>query len=157
MKENKYIRFLIFLIANFSALPIGAWLMNDGPRTDWYLSLNKAPWTPAGWVFGAAWTTIMVLFSVYMTRVSFQHEFLNKKVLILYIDQWILNVSWNYIFFNQHLTKLGLVVIALLWILVGYFTFEYLKKVKWYTLFILPYLIWMTIATSLNAYIVLNN
>ncbi|WP_299001486.1 TspO/MBR family protein [uncultured Tenacibaculum sp.] len=157
MKENKYIRFLIFLIANLSALAIGAWLMNEGPRTDWYLSLNKAPWTPAGWVFGAAWTTIMVLFSVYMTKVSFQYEFLNKKVLILYIDQWILNVSWNYIFFNQHLTKLGLVVIALLWLLIGYFTFEYVKKVRWYTLFILPYLIWMTIATSLNAYIVLNN
>lgn len=157
MKENKYIRFLIFLIANLSALAIGAWLMNEGPRTDWYLSLNKAPWTPEGWVFGAAWTTIMVLFSVYMTKVSFQYEFLNKKVLILYIDQWVLNVSWNYIFFNQHLTKLGLVVIALLWLLIGYFTFEYVKKVKWYILFILPYLIWMTIATSLNAYIVLNN
>ena len=157
MKENKYIRFLIFLIANLSALAIGAWLMNEGPRTDWYLSLNKAPWTPAGWVFGVAWTIIMVLFSVYMTKVSFQHEFLNKKVLILYIDQWVLNVSWNYIFFNQHLTKLGLVVIALLWLLIGYFTFEYVKKVRWYTLFILPYLIWMTIATSLNAYIVLNN
>ena len=157
MKENKYIRFLIFLIANFSALAIGTWLMNEGPRTDWYLSLNKAPWTPAGWVFGAAWTTIMVLFAVYITKVSFQYEFLNKKVLILYIDQWILNVSWNYIFFNQHLTKLGLVVITLLWLLIGYLTFEYVKKVKWYTLFILPYLIWMTIATSLNAYIVLNN
>nr|BFF38877.1 tryptophan-rich sensory protein [Tenacibaculum mesophilum] len=157
MKENKYIRFLIFLIANLSALGIGVWLMNEGPRTDWYLSLNKAPWTPVGWVFGVAWTIIMVLFSVYMTKVSFQHEFLNKKVLILYVDQWILNVSWNYIFFNQHLTKLGLVVIALLWLLIGYFTFEYLKKVRWYTLFILPYLIWMTIATSLNAYIVLNN
>jgi len=157
LKENKYIRFLIFLIANFSALAIGTWLMNEGPRTDWYLSLNKAPWTPAGWVFGAAWTTIMVLFAVYITKVSFQYEFLNKKVLILYIDQWILNVSWNYIFFNQHLTKLGLVVITLLWLLIGYLTFEYVKKVKWYTLFILPYLIWMTIATSLNAYIVLNN
>lgn len=157
MKENKYIRFLIFLIANLSALGIGVWLMNEGPRTDWYLSLNKAPWTPAGWVFGVAWTIIMVLFSLYMTKVSFQHEFLNKKVLILYVDQWILNVSWNYIFFNQHLTKLGLVVIALLWLLIGYFTFEYVKKVRWYTLFILPYLIWMTIATSLNAYIVLNN
>ncbi|GFE00475.1 sensory protein TspO [Alteromonas sp. KUL156] len=157
MKENKYIRFLIFLIANLSALGIGVWLMNEGPRTDWYLSLNKAPWTPAGWVFGVAWTIIMVLFSLYMTKVSFQHEFLNKKVLILYVDQWILNVSWNYIFFNQHLTKLGLVVIALLWLLIGYFTFEYVKRVRWYTLFILPYLIWMTIATSLNAYIVLNN
>ncbi|WP_428742571.1 TspO/MBR family protein [Tenacibaculum sp.] len=157
MKENKYIRFLVFLIVNFSALAIGVWLMDDGPRTDWYLSLNKAPWTPAGWVFGVAWTTIMVLFSVYMTKVSFQYEFLNKKLLILYIDQWILNVSWNYIFFNQHLTKLGLVVITLLWLLIGYFTFEHIRKIKGYTLFILPYLIWMTIAVSLNAYIVFSN
>lgn len=131
--------------------------MNNGPTSDWYLSLNKAPWTPPSWVFGSAWSIIMVLFALYMTKLSFQYEFLNKKVLILYIDQWILNVSWNYIFFNQHLTKFGLVIIVLLWLLIGYITFEFYKKTKGYTLLILPYLIWMTIAVSLNAYIVLNN
>lgn len=157
MKKNKYIRFLIFLTANFLALGLGILLMNNGPTSDWYLSLNKAPWTPPSWVFGSAWSIIMVLFALYMTKLSFQYEFLNKKVLILYIDQWILNVSWNYIFFNQHLTKFGLVIIVLLWLLIGYITFEFYKKTKGYTLLILPYLIWMTIAVSLNAYIVLNN
>ncbi|CAM1363417.1 TspO and MBR related proteins [Tenacibaculum sediminilitoris] len=157
MNKNKYIRFLMFLAANFLALAVGVWLMDNGPKTNWYISLNQAPWTPANWVFGVAWTTIMLLFAFYMTRLSFEYNFLNNKILSLYIIQWILNVSWNYVFFNQHLTKLGLVVIASLWLLIGYFTFEYVKKVKWYTLFILPYLIWMTIATSLNAYIVLNN
>lgn len=131
--------------------------MNDGPRTEWYLSLEKAPWTPAGWVFGAAWTSIMLFFSFYMTKLSFQYEFLNKKLLGVYLIQWFLNVSWNYIFFNQHLTKLGLVVIIALWLLIGYFTFNYYKKMQWYTLLILPYLIWMTIAVSLNAYIVVSN
>lgn len=157
MENNKYIRFLIFLVANFLALGIGTWLMNDGPRTEWYLSLEKAPWTPAGWVFGAAWTSIMLFFSFYMTKLSFQYEFLNKKLLGVYLIQWFLNVSWNYIFFNQHLTKLGLVVIIALWLLIGYFTFNYYKKMQWYTLLILPYLIWMTIAVSLNAYIVVSN
>lgn len=131
--------------------------MNDGPRTDWYLSLNKASWTPDNWVFGAAWTTIMFLFSFYMTKLSFKHQFLDKKLLSLFIVQWILNISWNYIFFNQYLAKVGLVSITLLWLLIGYFTFEHIKKIKWYTLLILPYLVWMTIATSLNAYIVIYN
>lgn len=157
MKENKYIRFLIFLVVNFLALGIGVLLMQNGPQRDWYLSLNKAPWTPPGWVFGTAWTTIMLLFSFYMTKLSFEYQFLDKKLLSLYIIQWILNVSWNYFFFNQHLTVVGLVSITLLWLLIGYFTFEHLMKLKWITLLILPYLIWMTIATSLNAYIVLYN
>jgi len=157
LKENKYIRFLIFLVVNFLALGIGVLLMQNGPQRDWYLSLNKAPWTPPGWVFGTAWTTIMLLFSFYMTKLSFEYQFLDKKLLSLYIIQWILNVSWNYFFFNQHLTVVGLVSITLLWLLIGYFTFEHLMKLKWITLLILPYLIWMTIATSLNAYIVLYN
>ena len=45
---------IYFLIINFSTLSIGSWLMNNGLRTEWYTSLNQAPWTPAGWVFGVA-------------------------------------------------------------------------------------------------------
>ena len=157
MKENKYIRFIIFLVFNFLALGVGTLLMENGPQTDWYTSLNQAPWTPEGWVFGVAWTSIMICFSFYMTKLSFHYKFLDKKLTTLFTVQWLLNVSWNYFFFNQHLTTIGLVVISLLWLLVGYFTFKYAKRLKWFTLFILPYLIWMTIATSLNAYVVLNN
>ena len=57
---------IFFLVLNFSALAIGSWLMNNGPMTNWYVNLNQAPWTPPGWVFGIAWTTIMICFSVYM-------------------------------------------------------------------------------------------
>lgn len=150
-------RFVLFLIVNILALLFGVLLMENGPKTEWYLSLNKAPWSPEGWVFGAAWTSIMICFSFYMTKLSFEYEFLSKKLLTLYIIQWILNVSWNYFFFNQHLVVEGLIVITLLWLLIGYFTFKHLKTLTWFTVLILPYLIWMTIATSLNAYVVLYN
>ena len=113
--------------------------------------------TPERWVFGAAWSTIMLCFTFYMTQLSFYFNFGAKNIVRLYAIQWIFNVSWNYIFFNQHQTELGLVVIVLLWLLVGYFTFTFLSKMKYATGLILPYLIWMTIATSLNAYIVLYN
>lgn len=154
---NKYLRFITFLIFNFLALYVGVLLMNDGPRTDWYQSLQKAPWTPANWVFGAAWTTIMILFSFYMTQLSYKFKLYDKRLLIIYILQWILNVSWNLFFFNKHETVIGLFLIVFLWLLIGYITFKYIKQLKYYTLLIIPYLVWMTIATSLNWYIVFNN
>jgi len=43
---------IIFLLINFGALGVGSWLMKNGPQTQWYLDLNKAPWSPPGWVFG---------------------------------------------------------------------------------------------------------
>ena len=157
MKNNKYIRFVIFLFFNFLALGVGVVLMQNGPQKDWYLELNKAPWTPAGWVFGFAWSSIMFFFSFYMTKLSFQYKFLDKKLVVLFSIQWILNVGWNLVFFNKQLTVIGLFVIVLLWLLIGYFTFKHIKKLKFYTLLVLPYLVWMTVATSLNAYIVFNN
>ncbi|WP_299674449.1 TspO/MBR family protein [uncultured Tenacibaculum sp.] len=155
--QKSYIRFIIFLIANFLALYVGVLLMNDGPRTDWYQNLNKAPWTPANWVFGAAWTTIMLLFAFYMTKLSYQYKQSVKKLITLYSAQWFLNVIWNLLFFNKHYTVLGLISITLLWLLIGYITFKHIKQLKYYTILIVPYLVWMTIATSLNAYVVFNN
>ena len=63
----KFYQLLIaFLFINFSGLAIGSWLMNNGPLTIWYQNLNQAPWTPPGWVFGFAWTSIMICFSIYL-------------------------------------------------------------------------------------------
>lgn len=147
--------FLVFLIINFGALGIGSWLMNNGPRTEWYTSLNQAPWTPPGWVFGAAWTTIMLCFSIYMAFLYTSRPSVTVKV--LFAIQFILNVSWNYVFFNQHLMAFGFAVILGLTIVVGAFMMRYKNHLKLKTLLIIPYFIWLCIATSLNAYILLNN
>ncbi|MCL6296109.1 TspO/MBR family protein [Jejuia spongiicola] len=153
MKLLKYI--ILFLIVNFGALYIGNLLMNNGPQTDWYINLNKAPWTPPGWVFGAAWTLIMICFSIYMAFL-FKLNF-DKKVFLLFTVQFILNVIWNYIFFNQHLITLGLIVIMLLTAIVSIFLYDYKKVLELKSILILPYFIWLCIATSLNMYILIHN
>ena len=147
--------FIVFLIINFGALAIGGWLMNNGPQTDWYLILNKAPWTPPGWVFGAAWTTIMICFSIYMTSLYLSYNTI--KLRTLFAIQVLLNVSWNYVFFNKHLMLPGLLVILLLTVLIFYLLLTNQKKLKLKSLLILPYFIWLCIASSLNFYIVLYN
>ncbi len=153
MKVFKYI--IIFLIINFGALAIGNWLMDNGPQKDWYINLNKAPWTPPGWVFGFAWSLIMICYSIYM---AYLFKLIpESKVLILFAIQFILNVSWNYIFFNQHQISLGFIVILSLSIVISVFMFYYLKILGNKSLLITPYFLWLLIATSLNGYILLKN
>lgn len=145
----------IFLIINFGALALGVILMNNGPLTTWYFNLNKAPWTPPNWVFGFAWTLIMICFSVYMAYLYSALPTL--KIRILYAIQLILNISWSYVFFNKHLIGVGLAVIGALTLLITFFLLVYLKTLKTKSVLILPYFLWLCIATSLNAYIYLNN
>jgi len=153
IEKFKYL--ILFLIINFGGLALGSWLMNNGPNSDWYLNLDKAPWTPPGWVFGAAWTTIMVCFSVYLVFL-FTKNF-SKKKLILFIIQVLLNVSWNYIFFNQRLILFALVTITLLTSVIFYLFITYYKEQKRFSFLLLPYMVWLCIATSLNLYILIHN
>ncbi len=143
------------MIINFGALGIGKFLMSNEAKSEWYLSLNKAPWTPPGWVFGLAWGTIMICFSIYMTQL---YTITNTTpVLILFLVQVFLNIGWNYTFFNQHKVGLGLVIITLLTLLLIYFLVAFYSQLQLISLLIIPYVLWLVIATSLNYYIFSKN
>jgi len=149
-------RIVAFLLLNFGALGIGGLFTGNGVKSNWYESLNKAPWTPPGWAFGAAWTGIMICFSVYMAYLWPKTE--NKTMLLaLFGVQWMLNVIWNPLFFHFQQTSIALISIILLTVLVAYFFFNFRSVLGNMSLLILPYLLWLLIATSLNAYIVFNN
>lgn len=147
--------FVLFLVVNFGGLWVGNLLMNNGPQTDWYTNLNKAPWTPPGWVFGLAWTTIMICFSIYLASLFSKNY--NKKKLLLFCIQVALNVSWNYLFFNQHKVALALVGITILTFVIFYFFIAYFKEQKKNIYLLIPYMVWLCIATSLNLYILIQN
>ena len=146
---------ILFLVANFGGLAIGSWLMNNGPLSDWYTNLNQAPWTPPGAVFGIAWTFVMICFSVYLGKLFTEND--GKNRLTIFLFQFALNVSWNFIFFNQHLVFLALVNIVLLTVLLFLYFFKFSHSVKNYKYLLLPYMIWLCIATSLNLYILVHN
>jgi len=153
MKKLKL--FLFFLVINLGSLALGSWFMDNGPRSEWYINLNQAPWTPPGWLFGVAWTTIMICFSVYLAFLFSNH--VSKRIKIAFTLQVFLNIIWNFVFFNQHLVSLGLAIIIALTAVVYYFFFTTKKAVNHKRFLLLPYMIWLVIATSLNAYILLYN
>ena len=148
--------FTLFLIINFGGLALGSWLMNQGPTSDWYLSLNQAPWTPPGWVFGVAWTLIMLCFSAYL---AFAFRVVNTfKLRLLFGISLFLNVIWNYVFFSMHYVGLGLIVLLLLTaITIIFFVAINHQSLRFIKYLLLPYIIWLFIANSLNAYILIYN
>jgi translocator protein len=151
-------KLILFFVLNFSALGIGSLLIGNPGSNDWYQQLNKAPWTPPGWVFGFAWTSIMLCFSFYMYTMD--QKLPDEKRLVFYsmfAIQWVLNVLWNPVFFSYHMVVSGLIVILLLTLLLLWFTWLGFKTSFPAGLLALPYAVWLFIATSLNAYIYLKN
>lgn len=150
------LRLIIFLAINFGALAIGGFFTGKGVSSNWYADLIKAPWTPPGWVFGFAWTTIMVCFSVYLAYLWPIVK--NKNLLILlFAIQWLLNVGWNPTFFYYQNVLIGMIVIGGLTLLIGYIMILYWTELKMGWLLILPYFVWLLIASSLNGYILFKN
>jgi benzodiazapine receptor len=145
----------LFLVVNFVGLAIGSWGMNNGPISDWYINLNQAPWTPPGIVFGIAWTLIMLCFSIYLGKLFSKGN--SQKNILIFLFQFTLNVSWNFIFFNQHLVLLGLITIVLLTAILFIYFFKFSNNLGNYRYLLVPYMIWLCIATSLNFYILVNN
>ena len=129
--------------------------MNNGPQSSWYADLVNATWNPTGWLFGVAWFSIMTCFALYL---SWAYPKVNRKLfLILFVPQWILNVAWKYVFFNQQLIYGGVIVLLLLTGLVYTTLFVFHKTLKTKSLLIVPYCLWLVLACSLNIYIAINN
>jgi len=149
-------RLILFLVINFGALALGSAMIGNPASNEWYQAVNKAPWTPPGWVFGAAWTTIMVCFSIFLWQYS--KGIVNTKEFYgLFAVQFLLNVLWNPMFFRWHYVLPALVMIVLLTVLVAIFTVWGFRRATMQGVLMLPYLVWLCIAASLNGYVLLKN
>ncbi len=152
---KRAIPFLVFFILNFGALAIGGLFTGSGVASEWYTTANQAPWTPPGWVFGAAWTFIMLCYTIYMGIAWNRTN--SIKMTPFYVFQWLLNVGWNPVFFYFHQTLPALLIIVVLTLLLLLKIILFRHSMKGATWLIVPYFIWLCIATSLNAYIVIYN
>ena len=153
--KKYFLTLIVFLTLNFGGLVIGQVWTGNGVTSEWYTTLNQAPWTPPGFVFGLAWTTIAITFSLLMTSSYLKNS---TKSLKLFIPALILNILWNPIFFGLRWVWTGLFVLVLL----SYFIYSIIdlnrKMHGWkYAWLGLPYFIWLMVAASLDMYISIMN
>ena len=125
----------------------------------WYATLNKPFFTPPSWLFAPVWITLYALmgisaFLVWRKGLSDQHV---RKASIVYAVQLILNVLWSGVFFGFRSILAGLIVIVILWIAILLTILSFYKISKTAGLLLIPYILWVSIAASLNFSVLILN
>jgi len=122
---------------------------------DWYTSLNRAPWSPPNIAFPIVWSILYIMIAV-SGWLIFATD--NSQLKRLWIIQLILNAIWSWLFFGQQWLLIGLIdIVALALCVLMMVVVSWRAKLKLVSLLLIPYLIWLLLASSLNTYIVLNN
>ena len=131
-----------------------AWFGSRFRPGEWYLELDKAPWTPPDWLFGVAWSILYTLMAVAAWLVwrqgGFRH---NKGALGAYLLQLFFNALWSWLFFGLRqpgaaLLDLLLLLAALIWTMV-----LFSRRSRTAVGLLIPYLIWVLYAATLNGWI----
>jgi tryptophan-rich sensory protein len=124
----------------------------------WYASLNQPSFNPPNWLFGPVWTTLYIVMGVSFYLIWKMDTSQNRNRAIgVFLFQLILNFFWSFLFFYFKNLGLALVEIILLWLSIAtmIFTFYKVKPIAAYIN--IPYLLWVSFATALNAaYFYLN-
>lgn len=154
---NRWVALVLFVLAAFVAAAVGG--MATASSVDvWYLTLAKPPWNPPGWVFGPAWTILYVLMSVAAWRVWLRRDQPGTNLtLALHGIQLALNALWSILFFGMRRPDLALVDILLLLGLLVAIQFRLFRSDRTAAWLWVPYVAWVTFATSLNQAIWLLN
>jgi translocator protein len=155
---NKVIKLFLAIIICEAVGILGAIFTTPAIAT-WYQALNKPSFSPPNYVFGPIWTTLYALMGVSIFLI------LEKKIkgkeknnlIFLFSLQLLLNFLWSVIFFGFHFPLLAFLDIVFLWVSILFLIIKFWKVSKPASYLLMPYLLWVSIASVLNAAIVVLN
>ena len=157
MKTTDIIKLIISL-----ALPLlagfGSTVFTINSIPTWYASLNKPWFSPPNVVFAPIWTILYILMGVALFLVWRSPRNRTRDIgIAVFIAQLAVNVIWTFAFFGLESTLYGLLSIIPLWILIAATIYQFYKVEKRASYLLVPYIVWVSIATALNASVYLLN
>lgn len=139
-----------FLVLCFAAAALGGWLTAESVDT-WYRALEKPVWTPPSWLFGPVWTALYAAMGVAAWRVWRTADARRKPAVSLFVAQLALNVAWSGLFFGLREPGLALIEIVALLALIVWTTWAFERVDRAAAGLMVPYLLWVVYAFTLNA------
>ena len=124
----------------------------------WYKILKKSSIGPPSWVFGVVWPILYFFMFISLLLV-----WNNKKCfpycnsLTYFFIQLFFNLIWTSLFFYYKKPLFALFDIILVIIFTAITYQKFLKYNKLAAYLLIPYLLWLSFASYLNLFIVLNN
>jgi tryptophan-rich sensory protein len=122
----------------------------------WYAALHKPWFSPPNWLFAPVWLTLYFLMgvSLYLLWGNRQRA---SAALGVFVVQLVINVLWSVVFFGAQQLFYGFVVIVALWIaILATIALSYGIS-RGAAAALLPYIVWVTIASALNYYVWILN
>ena len=138
---------------------VGSLFTTSESLSIWYAGLNKPFFNPPDWLFGPVWTTLYILMgiSVFLIWQKGTNKPPVKLAVSWFVVQLILNGLWTPVFFGLHLTAIAFIEILLLWLAIIFTINSFRIISKPAALLLVPYLLWVTFASILNASLWLLN
>ena len=144
------VRRFTLIVAVILAAAIGSMASTSASTDSWYLLLNKSELNPPSYVFGIVWPILYILMMV--------SAFLAyKKVFSIFIVHLFLNAAWSWLFFRFQMPLIALLDIYLLIAINIYILNLMYKENKLAFFLFIPYVVWISFASYLNLFIVINN
>ena len=144
------VRRFTLIIAVILAAALGSMASTSAGTDSWYLLLEKSDLNPPSYVFGIVWPILYILMMI--------SAFLSyKKVFSIFIIQLFFNAAWSWLFFRFQMPLIALLDIYLLIALNIYILNLMYKENKLAFLLFIPYVFWISFASYLNLFIVINN
>jgi translocator protein len=126
-------------------------LSNSGYGNRWFDALTKPDWMPPGWAFGVIWTALYIMMGVAVAMILYARGSQGRGLaLSLFAAQLVLNLAWSPLFFASHQVSLALVVIIAILLLTIGTTFAFARIRKAAAWLLVPYMVWLSLATLLN-------
>lgn len=153
--SEKYLKIIIAMVVCLTIGFSSSYFTMDGLK-EWYPTINKPSFNPPNWIFAPVWTTLYILMGISAGIVWYKIKIneIAKNFLIVFIIQLALNFLWSYFFFSMHNPLIAFIDILLLLACIVYLVYS-AKKINQIAFYLLiPYLLWVSFATILNATIV---
>jgi translocator protein len=150
-KVNQYLKLILSI-----AIPLGiggiAGTATVPAIQGWYMALNKPFFNPPNWIFGPVWTALYFLMGVSLYLIwSLPASTARNSALRFFAIQLIFNFGWSFIFFYFKQMGIALIEISMLWIVILLMIRNF-HKIRPIAAWInIPYLMWVSFATLLNA------
>ena len=144
------VRRFTLIVAVILAAIIGSMASTSAGTDSWYLLLDKSQLNPPSYVFGIVWPILYILMmvSAFLTH---------KKVFSIFIIQLFFNAAWSWLFFRFQMPLIALLDIYLLIAINIYLLNLMYKENKLAFFLFIPYVVWISFASYLNLFIVINN
>ena len=126
--------------------------------SQFYNKLNKPVFSPPQWVFAPVWSILYILMFASIVIIGKNTPvYLKPAAISIFLLQLVLNLIWTPMFFIHHKIKNALFICITLTITVLFMIILFAQISKIAALLLIPYLIWLILASALNLAIVKLN